>query len=89
MNHGGNVWQGGDPAAWLDYSANIRPGGPPAWVRKALSDAMDKVSYYPQLGMDNAKAALAAYLAEHPVRDAVVLVKGSRGIQMEKVLPQL
>ena len=34
-------------------------------------------------------AALAAHLAEHPVRDAVVLVKGSRGIQMEKVLPQL
>ena len=34
-------------------------------------------------------AALAAHLAAHPVRDAVVLVKGSRGIQMEKVLPQL
>ena len=34
-------------------------------------------------------ATLAAHLAEHPVRDAVVLVKGSRGIQMEKVLPQL
>jgi len=34
-------------------------------------------------------AALAAHLAEHPVRDAVVLVKGSRGIQMEKVLPVL
>lgn len=34
-------------------------------------------------------AALAAHLADHPVRDAVVLVKGSRGIQMEKVLPQL
>lgn len=62
MNHGGNVWQGGDPARWLDYSANIRPGGPPAWVRKALNDAMDKVSYYPQLGMENAKAALAEYL---------------------------
>ncbi len=62
MDHGGNVWQGGDPARWLDYSANIRPGGPPAWVRKALEDAMDKVAYYPQLGMENAKAALAAYL---------------------------
>ncbi len=34
-------------------------------------------------------AALAAHLAAHPVRDAVVLVKGSRGIQMEKVLPVL
>ena len=62
MNHGGNVWQGGDPAQWLDYSANIRPGGPPAWVRKALTDAMDKVPYYPQLGMENARAALGKYL---------------------------
>lgn len=34
-------------------------------------------------------AALAAHLAAHPVRDAVILVKGSRGIQMEKVLPAL
>ncbi len=30
--------------------------------------------------------SLAAWLAEHPVRDAVILIKGSRGIQMEKVL---
>ena len=33
--------------------------------------------------------ALAGYLAANPVRDAVVLVKGSRGIQMEKVLDRL
>ena len=33
--------------------------------------------------------ALAEYLAANPVRDAVVLVKGSRGIQMEKVLDRL
>ena len=34
-------------------------------------------------------AALAAYLAEHPVDGAVVLVKGSRGIRMERALPSL
>ena len=33
--------------------------------------------------------ALAAWLAEHPVRDTVLLIKGSRGIQMEKVLTNL
>ena len=33
--------------------------------------------------------ALAAYMAEHPVKDSVILVKGSRGIQMEKVLKNL
>ena len=32
---------------------------------------------------------LAAYLEGHPVKDACVLVKGSRGIQMEKVIPCL
>ena len=33
--------------------------------------------------------ALHTHLAAHPLRDAVILVKGSRGIQMEKVLPAL
>ena len=33
--------------------------------------------------------ALAAYLAEHPVNGAAILLKGSRGIRMEKVLPEL
>ena len=33
--------------------------------------------------------ALAAGLSANPVRDAVVLIKGSRGIRMEKVLPVL
>lgn len=70
MNHGGNVWQGGDPAKWLDYSANIRPGGPPEWVRSAILGAMDKIPYYPQLGMENARAALAAFLE---LRDDQVL----------------
>ena len=33
--------------------------------------------------------ALAAHLSQHPVKDSVILVKGSRGIQMEKVLSTL
>ena len=33
--------------------------------------------------------ALCAHLTAHPLRDAVILLKGSRGIQMEKVLPAL
>jgi UDP-N-acetylmuramoyl-tripeptide--D-alanyl-D-alanine ligase len=32
---------------------------------------------------------LAAWLAEHPVEGACVLVKGSRGIRMEKTIPSL
>jgi len=37
----------------------------------------------------NASADLADWLREHPVSGATILVKGSRGIQMEKVLPEL
>lgn len=33
--------------------------------------------------------ALRAYLAEHPLRDRFILVKGSRGIQLEKVVDLL
>ena len=33
--------------------------------------------------------ALADWLKAHPVKDAVVLVKGSRSQQMEKVIPEL
>lgn len=33
--------------------------------------------------------ALATGLSANPLRDAVILIKGSRGIQMEKVLPAL
>ena len=62
MNHGGNVWSGDAPSEWLDYSANIRPGGSPEWVREALVRAMDYVPYYPQLSMERARAALGRHL---------------------------
>ena len=32
---------------------------------------------------------LAAYLKEHPLKGCIILVKGSRGIKMEKVIPSL
>ena len=47
MIHGGNVWQGDSPAQWLDYSVNIRPEGAPDWVKDALMNAMDRLSYDP------------------------------------------
>ena len=62
MMHGGNVWRGGEPSDWLDYSANIRPEGAPEWVREALAGGMRNVSYYPDPGMRRAGRALAEYL---------------------------
>ena len=62
VTHGGNVWQGTDPSEWLDYSANIRPGGAPEWVKEALQKAMDNISYYPATDMHRARKGLADYL---------------------------
>ncbi len=41
------------------------------------------------LGHFETSEALAGYLSKEPLKDAYVLVKGSRGIQMEKVIPFL
>lgn len=68
MTHGGNVWAGRSPADWLDYSANVRPDGPPDWVREALNRAVDVVAYYPQVSMERARAALGAFLHLPPER---------------------
>ena len=62
MKHGGNVWQGDAPSQWIDFSANLRPEGPPDWVKEALLRGMDNARYYPDPSMKRAKAALAEYL---------------------------
>lgn len=43
----------------------------------------------PVKGCFNDSEELAAFLKENPVMNTIVLVKGSRGIQMEKTLPEL
>lgn len=40
-------------------------------------------------GWFGTSAELAAYLEAHPVKETAVLIKGSRGIQMEKVIEKL
>ena len=58
-----------------------------------LSDAGEasatRTSPQPAKAVFSDSAALAAWLHEHPVSGCAILVKGSRGIQMEKVLPEL
>lgn len=61
MIHGGNVWEAGGPADWLDFSANIRPEGPPEWVAEALQRSLDDVRYYPDPDMRRARRGLAEY----------------------------
>ncbi|MBQ9197823.1 MAG: histidinol-phosphate aminotransferase family protein [Clostridia bacterium] len=66
MNHGGNVWEGSDPGRWLDFSANLRPEGPPEWVKRALLRALDDVRYYPDRSLRAARGGLAAYAGVPP-----------------------
>lgn len=62
MRHGGNVWDGGEPCRWLDFSANLRPEASPALGMEALHAAAD-VRYYPDRHMTAARRGLAAYLS--------------------------
>lgn len=61
MKHGGNVWEGGAPGQWLDFSANLRPEGTPDWVMRAMRDALADTRYYPDRAMTAAREGLAAY----------------------------
>ena len=61
----------------------------PVFVGEEFGKALQELGPEPAPAWFADSAALSAYLLEHPVSGAVVLVKGSRGIQMEKTLPAL
>ncbi len=61
MIHGGGVWETGNPADWLDFSANLRPEGPPEWVMDTLRSTLEEIRYYPDLNMKKARRGLAEY----------------------------
>ncbi len=62
MNHGGNVWGSGNPSGWVDFSANLRPDGPPRWVREAVCDAQRDIRFYPDPDMKRAREGLSSFL---------------------------
>lgn len=61
MMHGGNVWEGGEPGRWLDFSANLRPEGPPDWALETMRRALADVRFYPERAMRSARRGLAGY----------------------------
>lgn len=60
--HGGDVWQGGAPGEYLDFSANLNPEGPPRWVRAAMLRGLENARFYPDLRQGAAVAGLSAHL---------------------------
>ena len=66
MKHGGNVWEGEKPEAWLDFSANLRPEGMPSWVMDAMREDLCNTRYYPDRSMTAARHGLAAYAGVSP-----------------------
>lgn len=62
MRHGGSVWNTGNPYAWIDFSANLRPDGPPLWVENAIHDAQKNLRFYPDSDMKRARRGLARLL---------------------------
>ncbi len=66
--HGGNVLQmaelyGLDPAAVLDFSANINPLGMPASLRQAIVDHLHLAERYPDIDYRQLHRALAQHVA--------------------------
>ena len=60
--HGGDVWQGGLPGDYLDFSANLNPEGPPKWAREAMAAGLENAVYYPDVRSAAALAGLSAHL---------------------------
>ena len=81
MKHGGNVWQGGGPEAWLDFSANLRPEGPPEWALQTMWRALYDTRYYPDRSLRVARAGLAAYL-DLPMENVLPTAGGAAAIDM-------
>ncbi len=74
MEHGGDVWKSDRPEDWLDFSASLKPDGPPYWVRSCLRRAMSAVRYYPDPEQKRAREGLARFLGVSP--DRVLVCSG-------------
>lgn len=56
--HGGDVYH---HQGCVDFSANCNPLGTPGKVRQAVTDSLDELVNYPQVGYESLKKAIAQY----------------------------
>jgi len=78
--HGGNVRAtaralGCAPEEILDFSANINPLGPPAWLRPVVARAMSGTAHYPEPRAESLRVAAARRFGIEP--ELVVAGNGS------------
>lgn len=84
--HGGDVWQGGNPEQWLDFSANLNPDGPPGWVLEAMAQGLAYARYYPDLKGAAARRGVAEHLGIN--EDCVLVTAGGiEAAAMAAVMP--
>ena len=85
VTHGGDVWQGPAPEAFLDFSANLNPEGPPEWVRAAMAEGVNRARYYPDVQSAAARRGLAAHLK----LDAACVLPAAGGIEAARLAASL
>lgn len=56
--HGGDIYHHKN---CLDFSANCNPLGTPAAVKQAVMESLDQMAFYPQVGYQELKQAIACY----------------------------
>ena len=88
--HGGNIYDlaasMGIPASRiLDFSANINPKGPPAWIKDCILDSMDRIVHYPD---PEAKGLRRLAANEYQVREQEVIA-GNGSTELLYSLPGL
>lgn len=86
VTHGGDVWRGGPPDGYLDFSANLNPDGPPDWAREAMAEGLRLAHRYPDPRSAAARRGLAAHLGLDPAC-ALPTAGGIEAIALAASLP--
>ena len=87
--HGGDLLRmaataGRDPASLLDFSVNVRPEGPPEFIRAALFRAMTALAAYPSPHAEEAMLAFGS--GSNELIHALARVLRKRGVSSVRVV---
>ena len=89
FEHGGNIHKLGGVAegssGYIDFSANINPLGPPAWLRSQVNKDLHLIAHYP----DPTCAALVEAISESYRLDPDVIVPANGTTELLYLLPSI